>query len=263
MIYHKRDPRMAAGPLSMGRAAELLRNLGFLVLSPFPEQTGDSRLLVALRERPTKQHYDPELVRYWRTSAEGRGTPAELKVTTHTPLATPFSWGTIELVDRLGVVNDFVTLGGTLSFDAREGTRIAIFRSPGPIYRMGGHSQRIDPTAPELGAFFARMMVAIDFEPGVEEAISAASPLERYAAFIAYEDARHRASLALREQQPRIAAGLIEEAMHLEAKSPNVWASGLRLLEIMGLWPSSGRPRDLRGDAAPEDDEPSARAGTD
>jgi hypothetical protein len=262
MIFHKHDPRMAAGPLTMGRAAELLSNLGFVVLSPFPEQTGDSRLLVALRGRPTMQHYDPEVVRYWRTSAEGRGTPAELKGTTRTPLATPFSWGTIELVDRLGVVNDFVTLGGTLSFDARNGTPIAIFRSPGPIYRMGGHSQRIDPTAPELGAFFARMMVAIDFEPGVEEAISAASPLERYAAFVAYEDERHRASLALREQQPRIAAGLVEEAMRLESKSPNVWAAGRHLLEVMGLWPSSGPGKAGAGDDPGADESPeSAQAG--
>lgn len=261
MIYRKRDPRLTAGPLTMGRAAELLHNLGFLVLSSFPEHSGNSRLLVALRERPTLQHYDPEVVRYWRTTPEGRGTPAELKLSTRSPLTAPFSWGSIELVDRLGVVNDFVTLGGTLSFGARDGTRIAIFRSPGPIYRMGGHSQRIDPTAPELGAFFARMMVAIDFEPGVEEAISAASPLERYAAFVAYEDARHRASIALRDQQPRVAAGLVEEALRLGSTSPHVWATGLHLLEVMGLWPSSGAA-EADPDVDPATGDPAADART-
>jgi hypothetical protein len=247
MIHPRREAPRVVGPISAGRAADLLRNLGFLVLGSLPDRSGDAHLLVALRRRPTRRHYDPELIRYWRTTPEGRGSVAELSASDTVPFRGPFSWGRIELLDRLGVVNEFVTIGGELTVEAQENAHIAIFSSPGPIYRMGGHSQRVDPAAPELGAFFARMMVAIDFEPGVEEAISLATPLERYSAFVAYEDDRHRASTELREEEPRLATILAEEATRLATSESAAWAAGLHLLELMDLGPvHPGGPAESR-----------------
>lgn len=221
-------------------APRRLAHLGFLLENALSERIGATHLLVALRAHPTFAHFDPELVRYWRTGEDRRGHPAELTRETPTPLHGPFSWGKVEVIDRLGIENTFATLGGELTFAAADpGLAVALFTSPGPILRLGGHSQDVDRVALELGAFFARMMVPIDFQAGMEAAVSAASPLERYAAFVAFEQARYAAHAALREENPGTAAILGDETERLSHQQPEAWAAGRSLLERMGL---DGRP---------------------
>jgi hypothetical protein len=217
-------------------SAQRLAHLGFLLESPVPERPGEARLLVALRLRPTLEHFDPEIVRFWRTGEDRRGHPAELTLGSRTPMRAEFSWGRLEVIDRLGIENTFATLGGEVSMDAAGPAMVvAVFTSPGPILRLGGHSQDFDRVALELGAFFARIMVPIDFEPGVEEAISAATPLERYAAFVAFEQVRYAAHAALRQEQPGTASVIAAEARRLDSEQPASWEAGGRLLSRMGL----------------------------
>lgn len=216
--------------------AERMAHLGFLLEAPSAERPGEAQLTVAFRDRPTLEHFDPELVTFWRTGEDRRGHAADLTIETRTPLRAEFSWGRIEVVDRLGVENVFATLGGELSMDrVRAGLAIAVFTSPGPILRLGGHSQDVDRVALELGAFFGRIMVPIDFEPGVEQAISAATPLERYAAFVAFEQARYAGHPTLREEQPATGSAISAEAHRLAADDAESWEAGNRLLERMGL----------------------------
>ncbi|HLE58440.1 MAG TPA: hypothetical protein VJA85_02230 [Candidatus Limnocylindria bacterium] len=224
-----------AGP-GIADAAEQLRHFGFLLVSPQPAGVGGSRLLMALRDRPTLEHFDPELIRYWRTGEDRRGHPAELTRDSRLPVRAEFSWGLITVFDRYAIENEFATLGGELiAEETAPDTTVAVFSSPGPILRLGGHSQDVDRVAPELGAFFGRMMVPIDFEPGVEEAISAASPLERYAAFVAWEHARYAAHAALRDDAPATASVLAAEAIRLAGEEPDAWEGGHRLARRMGL----------------------------
>jgi hypothetical protein len=222
--------------------AELLgrmAHLGFLLETPLPERPGAARLIVALRDHPTLDHFDPEVVTFWRTGEDRRGHLADLTLETRTPLRAEFSWGRVEVVDRLGVENVFATLGGELRMDkVRAGLAIAAFTSPGPILRLGGHSQDVDRVALELGAFFGRMMVPIDFEPGVEQAISAATPLERYAAFVAFEQTRYAAHSSLRQEQPATGSAIAAEAHRLASEVPESWEAGSRLLSRMGLAPA-------------------------
>lgn len=228
-------PAQATGAISVPEAAERLRHLGFLLLSPFPDGAGDAHLLIALRDRPTQAHFDPELVRYWRTGEDRRGHIDELTLASRVPIHASFSWGKIEVIDRFGIENNFVSLGGSLEAEEVGDGTVAVFSSPGPILRMGGHSQAVDRVALELGAFFGRMMVPIDFLPGAEAEISAASPLERYAAFVAFEHTRYAAYEALRDEHPRQAEILREEAIRLRRDHPDAWQAGERLLDRMGL----------------------------
>ncbi len=216
-----------------------MAHLGFLLETPSPERPGEARLLVAFRDHPTLEHFDPEVVTYWRTGEDRRGHLADLTLETRTPLRAEFSWGRIEVVDRLGIENVFATLGGELLMDqVRVGLAIAVFTSPGPILRLGGHSQDVDRVALELGAFFGRIMVPIDFEPGVEQAISAATPLERYAAFVAFEQARYSTHATLRQEQPATGSAIAAEAHRLASDEPTSWEAGSRLLSRMGLAPA-------------------------
>lgn len=220
----------------MAEATRRLADLGFWLESPFPARAGDSRLFVALRDRPTLRHFDPELVTYWQTGDDGRGHRADLTRATDLPISHAFSWGKISIVDRLAVHNEFMTLGGTLTAEeTAPDTTTAVFRSPGPVLRLGGHSQGADLVATDLGAFFGRMMVPIDFEPGVEEAISSTNPMARYAAFVTYEQARFHAHPLLREEHPQHATIIALEAHRLEHDEPFDWAAGRRLVDHLGL----------------------------
>jgi hypothetical protein len=217
-------------------AARLLADLGFsLINSSHPDAPSGANLLVALRAIPTLHHFDPEAVTYW-TPVEGRGRPASLERQTPVPLEALVSWGGVRVVDRLGVDNWFLTFGGTLhAVTVDEAETVAALRSPAPIARRGGHSQGLDPLAAEIGAFFGRLMVPVDFEAGAETRLAATPPLELYAAFV--RDARDRLAAAaeFRTAETAFAGWIAGQAARLVAHEPEVWAAGADLLGRLGI----------------------------
>ena len=159
-------------PIDPASAGGLLANWGFLAEPDLPDRPGPAWLLVAIRPVPTLRHFDPELVEFW-VSEQDRGRHATITYETPMPLNRPFSWGLIRTVDRLKVSNEYLTFGGTLVADAVEDAVVAVFTSPAPLLRRGGHSQVWDPPAEWLGAFFGRLLVAVDYEPGFEALVAA------------------------------------------------------------------------------------------
>jgi hypothetical protein len=203
---------------------------GFLAEPDLPDRPGPAYLLVAMRERPTLRHYDPEAVEYW-VSAGGRGSPRSLIYATPMPIETDFSWGLIRIVDRLSVTNEYLTFGGHLSAASIDGVTVAVFSSPAPLLRRGGHSQGIDQGALELGAFFARLLLAVDYTPGFEALAAAADPLARYAAFVGDLLTRYRASQTLRTVHGDTWSLFDNEGRRLERDHPDAWAAGIALRE--------------------------------
>jgi hypothetical protein len=202
---------------------------GFLVHPDLPDGPGPAFLLVAIRPAPTLRHYDPEAVDYWATEA-GRGERRTLTHATAMPRSEAFSWGLIRLVDRLGVSNEYLTFGGDLDAAAVDDVVVAVFASPAPLLRRGGHSQAWDVGADAIGAFFARLMVAVDFRPGFEAALGAAPPLTRYAAFVRdylSRCPRDRDASTGEEGLRQLMAG---EARRLERTARGHWDAGGALL---------------------------------
>lgn len=218
--------------------AALVANLGFLVRRDIPTLGQDALLVVALRRAPTERHFDPELLLYWRTAADGRGHPSELTHASSTPRHADFSWGPIEIIDRFGISNTFLSFGGSLVADRdASGAVIATFRSRGPILRRGGHSQRYDSIAAAVAGFFGRLLVPIDFQPGAERLIGAATPVTRYAAFLQHEVPRLEIEL-VREAYGADARLLRAEAERLRHRDPRAWEDGGALLGQIGLAPA-------------------------
>ncbi|MGK2851173.1 MAG: hypothetical protein ACSLFN_09730 [Candidatus Limnocylindrales bacterium] len=201
---------------------------GFLAEPDLPDRPGPAYLLVALRDTPTHRHYDPELVQYWAT-AGGRGARRVLSRETGMPLDVDFSWGLIRIVDRLGVSNEYVTFGGHLSAAEVDGATYAVFASEAPLLRRGGHSQPWDEGADSLAAFFGRLLLAVDIEPGFEARAAAVAPLTRYAAFIDDTAGRYRRSLAMRDRDPRFWSLVRAEAARLERDHEAAWRGRLEL----------------------------------
>lgn len=221
------------GPTTGLRAIEVAGRLGqwgFLAHPDLPDGPGPAFLLVAFRPVPTLRHYDPEAVDYWVTE-DGRGERRTLTGTTPMPRAEDFSWGLIRLVDRLGISNEYLTFGGHLDAALIDDVVVAVFTSPAPLLRRGGHSQGWDAGADAVGGFFGRLMVAVDFKPGFEMTFGDAMPLARYAAFVRDADQRRRTarmSAAIDDDLGRL---IQRELTRLQATAPEAWDAAGALLE--------------------------------
>lgn len=220
-------------------AGRLLGHLGFtLVNGERPSASGGANLLVALRAKPTLAHFDPEEVSYWVTD-HGRGKINRLDREATLPLEGTFSWGRIRLTDRLGVMNQFVAFGGVVRAAPMDaGTLAVAFTSGAPILRWSGHSQGIDPLTEEVGAFFGRMMVPIDFVPGTEGIVAATTPAALYAAFLADLRDRFARSETLRDEQRAVSSWALHEIQRVESVAPADAAAGRELRRALGLVPA-------------------------
>jgi len=219
--------------------AEALRDLGFTLLnSDRPAAPGGSQLLVALRDRPTLRHFDPEALTCW-VAASGRGRAHSID--RHTPAVERQTlWGHLHVVDRLGVENRFLTFGGTLRIADIDGvTRVVQHVSPGPVVRWGGHSQGSDALAGEIGAFFGRLIVPVDYLAGGEARLAAEPPEHLYAAFL--RDAAARERDALRRPDPErdqvLRSWLRAEIVRVRDGHPDWWAAAGRLLDDLDVGP--------------------------
>lgn len=245
-------------PAWAAATAEALTNLGFTLLnSDRPAAAGGSQLLVALRDRPTLRHFDPELVTYW-IAAAGRGRP--LAIDRNAPAGDrDILWGHVHVIDRLAVENRFLTFGGAIRIaDVDARLRVVQHVSPGPVVRWGGHSQGSDPLAGEIGAFFGRLIVPVDYAPGGEARLAAEPPEHLYAAFLRDVSARRRESARRRamfgldgDSGDPLGPWLRLEIARVRDGYPAWWAAAGKLLDDIDLGPegqASERAARDRGD---------------
>jgi hypothetical protein len=145
-------------------------------------------------------------------------------------------WGTIRAVDRVEAFNSFLTFGGDVTVAALDpDTTIVVFESPAPIVRSTGHSQAVDPLTGEVGAFFARMKVPIDFQDGAEQRIAAMAPRALYGAMLAALQRRYAHREALRVAHPAIAAWAGREGHRMREEHRADWDAGEALTADLGL----------------------------
>jgi hypothetical protein len=234
-------PRPWPGALEWGgdwlaEATEELAKLGFVLRDGGRAGTiPGPRLLVAFRAEPTLRHFDPEEATFWAIR-DGRGRLDRITREVEVPLSRPFSWGRIVVRDRIPVTNQFLSFGGTLLAGAPdEGQTLVAFTSRAPIVRWAGHSQGVDPLADEIGAFFARLMVPVDFQADAEARIGAADPEALYAAFLQNIECRLPQGGPLRADDPQLATFSDHECHRLQRESPHAWAAGAALLASLEM----------------------------
>jgi hypothetical protein len=216
-------------------AARELASLGFELEEP-NRASGKSayHLLVAIRPAPTLKHFDPEEIACWVTEAD-RGRAARIDRDSRLPIDTPFAWGRIGITDRLGLSNQFLSFGGRLRAAATpDATILVCFGSPAPILRWSGHSQGIDPLTEQVGAFFARVKVPIDFIPGAEAQVSNASPLTLYCAFIQSVRERLARARGFRDANRGLAEWSSRESQRMQADEPDAWQAASELMSQLG-----------------------------
>ena len=220
-------------------AAALLANLGFRLV----HGTDDTwHLLIALRDRPTFGHFDPELVRYYAPADDAGAAVVSIDRRVlgemETPLARgvpPALWGHVHVVDRIPVENRFLTFGGAVRLaEVSPSEAVIDLRSVAPIVRWGGHSQGTDELAEAIGAFFGRLIVPINFVPGAAARIDALPPAVLYRAFLA--DGLARAAAAERRGLERASLGSWMAAAWRRARADEpACDAGQRLLRDLAL----------------------------
>ena len=217
-------------------AATRLADLGFLLVDgDYAGAVGRPRLLVALRDRPTLRHFDPEAISYWWFDRD-HGKLNWLDRTRRMPVERPISWGRVQVVDRIPVSNQFLTFGGTLRAQVVDPTTIVCsVSSPAPILRWSGHSQGIDLLTDEVGAFMARLRIPIDYVEGAEARVAKVCPLALYAAMLAESLPRLRHSRSLRRVQHGYTRFAESEYTRLTRDAPDDWREGEALLDDLGL----------------------------
>jgi hypothetical protein len=216
-------------------AAADLAHLGFVLRDgSLPGSAPGPRLLVAFRAAPTLEHFDPEEATFWVCHGSHCGLE-RIDRTFPAPGERPYSWGRIRVTDRIPVSNQFLTFGGTLRVADQGAVRFASFSSPAPIVRWAGHSQGVDPLVDEIGAFFGRLRVPVDYQPDAEARIGAADPEAHYAAFVHSIAGRLRTHGRLIEADPAHAAAMLGEASRLARDAPERWHEGEALLASLEL----------------------------
>lgn len=217
-------------------AAHLLANLGFiLVQGDRPGRPGGANLLVGLRDQPTLAHFDPEDVSYW-AAISGRGRLAAVDRRTEVPWRTTVSWGSVRVVDRLAEENRFLTFGGELRAEAIDDRLMVVgLHSPGPIVRWSGHSQGTDPLAGEVGAFFARLMVPVDFVAGAEQRLAATPAAALYAAFLEDTHRRLAREASFGAADDELVRWVSAEVARVRDTDPAAWEAGNALRASLSL----------------------------
>ena len=220
-------------------AVALTADLGFRLVEPDP--TGrrgpvtEGHLLVALRGEPTLRHFDPESISYYGRAGEGAALTTVARIPAGAGVRRSVLWGHVHVVDRVPVENRFLTFGGELELVGVDAAfTIAHLRSPAPIVRWGGHSQGTDPLTLAIGAFFGRLIVPVDFQPGAAARIDAASPEVLFSAFLC--DATARGSGRRRFANDLFGVDRWLAAAWVRARTnPEACDAGERLLEAVGL----------------------------
>jgi hypothetical protein len=87
----------------------------------------------------------------------------------------------------------------------------------------------------EIGAFFARLMVPVDYQEGAEGRIAGADPEALYGVFVQHSLKRVHHSHRLRDADPQLAGWLEHEGHRLAGERPGHWREALDLLDWLEL----------------------------
>ena len=94
--------------------------------------------------------------------------------------------------------------------------------------------QSTDPLAAEVGAFFARIKVPIDFVPGAEASVSKAAPRTLYCAFIQHVRERLAQAQSLRDANRWLTEWSSRESQRMEASANDHWKAAIELRRQLG-----------------------------
>lgn len=195
-----------------------LENWGYLCLpKAHPASPGCTGLLVAVRESPTKRHFDPEEVCLEVLDENGRASRTRFHLESHFSRSKRVCPTVVTLRDRLEKEVEFFTFGGWLDSASAPEETVYSLRSPAPILKLENPASVPARLAAESEALLAKIRTkwgAKDDE--FARQLCHLDPLLLYAAVVSSTLAHYQEEPALRREDPHLYATLQEEARWLK-----------------------------------------------
>lgn len=180
---------------------------------PHPHSPGYTGLLVAIRETPTGQHFDPEFIELFLSASDQKVGPVKLRLDSSLSGVQRVCAGPIVLHDRVDKRVYFFAYGGTVEATSRNGTTVYVLCSPAPILPMSTGLESVpEQLAAETEALLAKMHANWgQDDQGFVQHLAQVNPLPLYAATIHSVLSTYQKSPSLRESYQSLYKMLFDE----------------------------------------------------
>ncbi len=138
----------------------LMRDWGFYLLpKSHQDSPGYQGLIVAIREKPSQSHFNPEVVRLQIGLSGAPGQKWEtLRLNPLFHGNRPMYPGFITLLDNAGRQQQFFTFGGSIEVTQQDGETIYLLRSPAPILLIGNPVIEVEEVSEAFAEGFHTML---------------------------------------------------------------------------------------------------------
>jgi hypothetical protein len=199
---------------------------------------GYGELAVAIRERPTHQHFDPLRLRFRLLDPEGdvRWRTASWRV----PVMDSgrICPGPVTLADRYEKEVEFFTFGGAVDVISNPTALVCLFTSAAPILELTAKANAVsDQLASEAEEIIGRVgeQWQEEYDEGFAERLIEVEPFSLYIAVLNTILLRYRATPALSETYPALHSALKKEREWLLAR--DLWPDEPSSVEELILRP--------------------------
>ena len=120
-----------------------IRDTGYVELTtPHQASPGYLELVIAIRQTPTEQHFDPEAVEVRLVYGDNTVRETTIRLTNPPAGVRQVCPGPVTLIDRIGKRVDFFSFGGQLKVFTRPREAICWLHSTAPILELTGQAQK-------------------------------------------------------------------------------------------------------------------------
>jgi hypothetical protein len=204
---------------------ELVQDWGYTLLDPpHPDSPGCGGLVVAIRQKPTGKHFDPQVLHLHLRDRKGEAEGMALSWILPQPASDHVCPGRVLLTDRADKRVQFFTFGGSLEMTMRPDEVVYALRSPAAFLELLGQEDSIpDQLAFETESLLSRAMVQWrQDERRFNRRLAEVDPLRFYTAVLHSLLLRHKQVDAMETVYPELDDVLLREKTWLKAQ---------------GLWP--------------------------
>jgi len=187
-----------------------------------PESPGFTRLMIAIRETPTRMHFDPETLRIHAPMDDGSISWMTFYYQERVIPERPIGYSRIIVKDRRDKAIAFYSFGGTIRSLFRPGENIYILQSDAPLLDLSSEKDVLsNELADEADILFAQLRARSGGQDHrFYQQVYALKPLDRYAGTILSILGKLEGESALREEREPLRWLLQREARFLATMLP-------------------------------------------
>ena len=203
----------------------------YLLPKSHPHCLGHTGLLVAIRETPTEQHFDPELIHLRLGDKDSLARLVTLKLKSSFSRPRHICPGRVVLYDRIDKRVHFFTFGGSLETISAPDETVYFLHSPGPILEITGDLRSIpDQLAFEIEALLGECQAKWGSnDNGFACRLAQIDPCQFYLVSLQVILIRYQQHRALRRNHFEFYTALLQEKEWLAQAGQ--WPATLPLLE--------------------------------